>query len=207
MGANKIARALLLFRLPDFRMRTAAPTQWSVQVVAYTKGHGLSHPVGRGRILVVEDELLVGLDIACMLEERGYEVVDVVDNGNRAISTAARERPDLVLMDITIRGAMDGVTAAQHIHAEAGTPVVFVTSYTEGPLRERAEATNPAGYVTKPFSPPDLERAVRTALDQAGEPAAQADAAPGNVARADVTLGDAAPADEALDDAEVGARS
>ncbi|MFN4090127.1 MAG: response regulator [Alphaproteobacteria bacterium] len=129
------------------------------------KGNGAHQPTGTARILVVEDELLVGLDIACMLEERGYEVVDVVDSGARALDTAARERPDLVLMDITIRGTMDGVQTAQAIHDRSGdVPVVFVTSYTEGPLRERAEATHPAGYVTKPFSPPELERAVRRAL-------------------------------------------
>ena len=130
----------------------------------YTNGQGARHPLGRGRILVVEDELLVGLDIACTLEEHGYEVVDVVDNGDRALATAAREHPDLVLMDITIRGTMDGIQAAEALRAAGGAPVVFVTSYTEGPLRERAEATRPAGYVTKPFSPPELERAVRSAL-------------------------------------------
>ena len=134
--------------------------------MAYTNGHGVCQPVVGGRILVVEDELLVGLDIACMLEERGYEVVDVVDNGTRAVATAANEHPDLILMDITIRGAMDGIEAAKAIHEQDHIPVVFVTSYTEGPLRERAEATNPAGYVTKPFSPPELVRAVRNALAQ-----------------------------------------
>lgn len=132
--------------------------------MAYSKGFGVSQPICRGRILVVEDELLVGLDMACMLEERGYEVVDAVDSGERAVSTAARERPDLILMDITIRGAMDGIETARAIRARAGTPIIFVTSYTEGPIRERAEATHPAGYVSKPFSPPDLEDAVRRAL-------------------------------------------
>lgn len=132
--------------------------------MAYTNGHGVCQPRVGGRILVVEDELLVGLDIACMLEERGYEVVDVVDNGSRAVATAANEHPDLILMDITIRGAMDGIEAAKAIHEQDHIPVVFVTSYTEGPLRERAEATNPAGYVTKPFSPPELEKAVQNAL-------------------------------------------
>lgn len=134
--------------------------------MAYTKGEEQCQSIAGGRILVVEDELLVGLDIACMLEERGYEVVDVVDDGNRAISTATRERPDLILMDITIRGAMDGIEAAKAISAQAGIPVVFVTSYTEGPLRERAEATRPAGYVSKPFSPPELAKAVQVALGQ-----------------------------------------
>lgn len=134
--------------------------------MAYTNGQVPRHPTGRGRILIVEDELLVGLDIACALEESGYEVVDVVDNGDRALSTAARERPDLVLMDITIRGAMDGIQAAEALRAQGGAPVVFVTSYTDGPLRERAEATGPAGYVTKPFSTPDLEQAVCRALER-----------------------------------------
>jgi len=132
--------------------------------VAYTQGNGVCQPARGGRILVVEDELLVGLDIACMLEERGFEVVDVVDNGKRAVMTAAREHPDLILMDITIRGSMDGIETAEAIRAQDHIPVVFVTSYTEGPLRERAEATKPAGYVTKPFSSPELERAVRHAL-------------------------------------------
>ncbi len=135
----------------------------------YTNGQDARHPIGRGRILVVEDELLVGLDIACTLEEQGYEVVDVVDSGDRALATAERERPDLVLMDITIRGAMDGIETAKSIGARGRTAIVFVTSYTDGPFRERAEATRPAGYVTKPFTPVDLERAVRRALAQTDE--------------------------------------
>ncbi len=115
------------------------------------------------RILVVEDEVVIALDIGQQLREMGYAPVGHATHGEQAVALAAELRPDLVLMDIQLAGAMDGISAAQAIRAEFGLPVVFVTAFAADETLARAQLTEPYGYILKPYS----EREMRTVIEMA----------------------------------------
>lgn len=115
------------------------------------------------RLLIVEDESIVALDIQARLLQMGYEVIGIVDSGEDAIDMAAEGKPDLVLMDIRLRGRMDGVEAAQQIRARFGIPVVFLTAYADELTLQRAKIAEPLGYLIKPFE----ERELRSTLEMA----------------------------------------
>lgn len=115
------------------------------------------------RVLVVEDEAVIGLDLAQLLGEFGYEVVGIAASGERAQALAAASRPDLILMDIVIKGPRDGIETARAIRAEIDLPVVFLTAYSDAGTLERVGQVAPYGYLVKPFRPSDL----RTTLEVA----------------------------------------
>jgi len=115
-------------------------------------------------ILVVEDEALVALDIQRQLVALGYQVVARTARGEDAITLAGELRPDLVLMDIQLAGALDGVEAADAIRTQFALPVVFLTAFAEDDVVARATRTDPFGYLIKPFSGPELRVAVELAL-------------------------------------------
>jgi signal transduction histidine kinase/DNA-binding NarL/FixJ family response regulator len=117
----------------------------------------------KAEILVVEDERIVGLDIKRTLERLGYTVPAIVTSGERAIHQATESRPDLVLMDIRLKGAMDGVEAAAQIQAQLDVPVVFLTAYADDATLSRAGAIAPFGYLLKPFE----ERVLHTTIEMA----------------------------------------
>ncbi len=117
------------------------------------------------RILIVEDENIVALDMRMRLEALGYEVIGVVDSGAAAIERIVVEpRPDLVLMDIKIRGEVDGIETARRARESAEVPVVFVTAFTDERTLERAKHASPYGYVVKPFHERELRIAIELAL-------------------------------------------
>ena len=115
-------------------------------------------------ILIVEDEQLVALDLEQSLVEMFYRVVGRVDNGRAAIALASEHRPDLVLMDIMLKGDMDGVEAARQIGQVVGAPIIFLTAYSDTHTVGRAAETAPHGFVTKPFQPRELRAAIEVAL-------------------------------------------
>ncbi len=116
------------------------------------------------RILIVEDERLVAAYIEKMVVGLGYEVAGVVSTGEDAVREAIRESPDLVLMDIMLRGSMDGITASDEIRKRAPIPIIFLTAYADGQTIERAKATEPSGYLLKPFEEKDLHTAIEISL-------------------------------------------
>ncbi len=118
----------------------------------------------RPRLLVVEDEAVVAIDVRSHLKRLGYDVVGVADSGEEACRQAAEQRPDLVLMDVRLKGAMDGIEAGRRIRTELGLPVVFLTAYADDETLARAKATGPHGYVLKPFDERDLQVTVEVAL-------------------------------------------
>jgi len=115
----------------------------------------------KGRILVVEDEMIVARDIAQQLVALGYQVVGHATRGQEAIDLAGALQPELVLMDIQLAGAMDGIAAAQAIRLQFSLPVVFITAFAADAVLARAKLTEPFGYILKPFS----ERELRTVLE------------------------------------------
>jgi diguanylate cyclase (GGDEF)-like protein/PAS domain S-box-containing protein len=116
------------------------------------------------RILVVEDESIVALDIQDRLEALGYDVPITVGSGEKAIEQAGVTRPDLVLMDIQLQGQMDGVEAADQIRQRFGIPVVYLTANADHPTVQRAKVTEPFGYVIKPFEERELHTTIEVAL-------------------------------------------
>jgi two-component system cell cycle sensor histidine kinase/response regulator CckA len=120
--------------------------------------------MAKARVLVVEDEAIVAMDIAEGLRRLGYEVTGVVGNASAAFDSARSVRPDLVLMDIKLKGDMDGVDAARHLHEQYGVPVVFLTAFRDSVTLERTRAVAPYGYLLKPFEEKDLHRTIELAL-------------------------------------------
>jgi len=118
----------------------------------------------REKILLVEDEGVVALDIEQRLERLGYSVVGVADSGRVALELARSQRPDLVLMDIRIRGELDGVDLARELSTRYELPVVFLTGNADEATLRRALEAEPYGYVLKPFELRTLEATLETAL-------------------------------------------
>ena len=119
------------------------------------------------KILIVEDEQIVAVDIQGHLQRLGYRVVGTVASGEEACQMAAELEPDLVLMDVRIQGAFDGIGAATRIRQSRDVPIVFLTAYTDVDTLDRAKLTQPYGYIVKPFAQRDLEAAIEVALYKA----------------------------------------
>ncbi|MCI0542047.1 MAG: sigma-54 dependent transcriptional regulator [Verrucomicrobiales bacterium] len=119
--------------------------------------------MAKARILIVEDEVIVREDLRDLLEGLDYEVVAVAAAGHEAITTSNELRPDLVLMDIKLKGDLDGIEAARSIRAQSALPVVFLTAFADEGTIERAKAACPYGYLTKPFD----DRAIRATIEVA----------------------------------------
>lgn len=124
------------------------------------------------RILVVEDEAIVRKDIERTLDKLGHTVVGAVAEGRMAIDMAEAERPDLVLMDIMLKGDMSGIEAAMIIRAQLGLPVIFLTAYSDDATLSRARVAEPYGYIVKPFKSIDVQTAIEMALHKHKQEAA-----------------------------------
>ena len=118
----------------------------------------------KARILVVEDESIVAMDIADTLQKLGHAVTDTVPSGERAIASIQENRPDLILMDIGLEGTMDGIQTAEQIRAQFSIPVIFLTAFVDQKTLERAKVIAPCGYLTKPFEENDLRIAIEVGL-------------------------------------------
>ncbi len=114
------------------------------------------------RVVVVEDEGLIRMDVVSTLEEAGFEVVGEGSDGEEAIELATEHEPDLVVMDIKMP-KLDGISAAEKI-AELKIPVVLLTAFSQADLVSRAAEAGAMAYVTKPFKPADLLPAIQIAL-------------------------------------------
>jgi len=116
------------------------------------------------RILVVEDETIVALDLQNSLKILGYNVIDVASTGLDAIAKAESERPDLVLMDIILKGEMDGIHAAESIRSRLDVPIIFLTACADELTLNSAKVTEPFAYMIKPFEERELHSHIEIAL-------------------------------------------
>ena len=116
------------------------------------------------RIMVVEDENIVNADIQSTLKALGYEIAASATSGEQALSKVGEARPDLILMDIMLRGDMDGVESAEQIRHQYNIPIVFLTAYSDDATLQRAKITEPFGYVIKPFEERELHTNIEIAL-------------------------------------------
>jgi two-component system, LytTR family, response regulator LytT len=120
-------------------------------------------------ILVTEDESIVRKDIERCLGNLGYNVIASADNGEDAISLAMKHKPDLALMDIMIKGDMNGIAAAEEIKRNMDIPVVFLTAYADESTLNEAKMAEPHGYILKPFKDVDIQTAIEMALHKHGK--------------------------------------
>lgn len=116
------------------------------------------------KILVVEDESIVAKDIQVCLRKLGYEVVGMCSTGESAIEMAKDKEPDLVMMDIMLKGEMNGIQAAGTIRDHSDIPIIFLTAYTDRDTVDKAKETEPYGYIIKPFKEIDIQTAIEIAL-------------------------------------------
>lgn len=115
-------------------------------------------------ILVVEDENIVAKDLSKRLEKMGYNVVGIAGTGEKAIEKAFESEPDLILMDIMLKGDMTGIEAAKTIKEEIEVPVIFLTAYADESTLDKAKMAEPHGYILKPFKEIDIQSNIEMAL-------------------------------------------
>jgi len=118
------------------------------------------------RIVAVEDESIIALNLKQQLRGLGYEVCAIAASGAEALKAIAEFSPDLVLMDIRINGELDGIETAQRIPAGLGIPVIYLSAYSEDATLDRARATRPYGYLIKPYSERELHATIQMALER-----------------------------------------
>ena len=120
-------------------------------------------------VLVVEDESIVSKDIQHSLKKLGYNVVGASATGEKAIELAGTEQPDIVLMDIMLKGDMNGIEAAEAIKTQFSIPVIFLTAYADESTLSKAKITQPYGYILKPFKEIDLHTTIEMAIYKHGK--------------------------------------
>jgi two-component system, sensor histidine kinase and response regulator len=128
-----------------------------------TASNGVAAQSG-ARIMIVEDERILALDLAETLDELGYTVAGMASRGEEAIELARQLSPQLILMDVRLDGDVDGITAAETIRDEHDVPVVFLTAHADDDTLHRATSSEAAAYLVKPFKPPDLRCVIEIAL-------------------------------------------
>lgn len=115
-------------------------------------------------VFVVEDESIVSKDIQHSLKRIGYNVVGSASTGDKAIELITSEQPDIVLMDIMLKGSMNGIEAAEIVKRQMAIPVIFLTAYADESTLSKAKISEPYGYILKPFKEIDLQTSIEMAI-------------------------------------------
>lgn len=112
------------------------------------------------RILIVEDEIIFACDLRDRIETLGHEVIGIYDKGEQALKNIERSQPDLVLMDICIRGNMDGIEVTKEVNKFSKVPVVYMTAYNDDSTKQKISNTQYYRLISKPISMIDLEETI-----------------------------------------------
>jgi len=112
------------------------------------------------RILIVEDEMVIGANISLQLSRFGYEVTGIVPRGEEALVHIRENKPDIVLLDINLKGTIDGIQTAEMMQKEQNIPVIYLTANADDAHFNRAKATHPYAFISKPYKSLDLKRAI-----------------------------------------------
>lgn len=121
------------------------------------------------RILIVEDEAIVAMQLQESLEQMGHSVTEIVDSGDAALNAVLAHKPDLVIMDINLKSFIDGVDAAGRIRLMSDLPIIFLTAYPSQGSQDRALKTKPVAYMLKPVNDHALQECVERGLAQPGD--------------------------------------
>ena len=118
------------------------------------------------KILIVEDEMIIGANVSLQLSNLGYKICGIIPRGEEALLFLKNERPDIILLDIQLKGRLDGIETAALIQKEYNIPVIYLTANADAAHFERAKATNPYAFISKPFKKADLQHAIELAVDR-----------------------------------------
>ncbi|MCG8572968.1 MAG: response regulator [Spirochaetes bacterium] len=119
----------------------------------------------KARIMIVEDDAIIAEDLKCCLEELGYEVTSIHSKGEEAVSKVNTENPDLLLMDIYLKGFFDGIETSTVIKKRfKNIPIIYISAFSDQKLLQRASKTEPIMYIVKPFEEIQLKKAIENAL-------------------------------------------
>lgn len=113
------------------------------------------------KILIIEDNNLIALNLKEQLKGLGHNIIKIVSNGKNAIKLTEETNPDLILMDIQLKGELDGIETAQIIKDKYNTPLIYLTAYHTNELLDRAQKTQPIAYITKPYEEKELQTAIQ----------------------------------------------
>ncbi len=122
------------------------------------------------RIVIVEDDFVIAQDLRLSLQALGYQILAVLASGEALLSFLEMELPDLVLMDINLEGALDGIETAQQLEKELQIPVIFLTALADEATLARAKSVNPQGYLVKPVSLPSLRASIELFVHRQQQP-------------------------------------
>ena len=118
------------------------------------------------KILIVEDEMLIGANISLQLTTLGYEVIGIVPRAEEALSCVQQDRPDIILMDINLKGELDGVETAKLIQKDHDIAIIYLTANADDVNFNRAKSTHPYAFISKPFKKLDLQRAIELTIER-----------------------------------------
>ena len=116
------------------------------------------------KIMIVEDESIVALDLSMRLQKEGYDMVGIASNSDDAINIFTEQKPDLVLMDINIKGHKDGIETAAALKKIQDVPLIFLTAFSQNEYVTRAKTVNPSAYLVKPFNNDSLHTSIQIAI-------------------------------------------
>jgi DNA-binding LytR/AlgR family response regulator len=120
--------------------------------------------MGKVNVLIVEDENIVAKDIQFSLKKLGYNVLGIEKTGEGAIKSATQKKPDIIIMDIMLKGEITGIEASEKIREENNIPIIFLTAYADESTLSRAKITEPYAYIIKPYKEIDLHTSIEMAL-------------------------------------------
>ncbi|NBD15560.1 MAG: response regulator [Cyanobacteria bacterium] len=120
----------------------------------------------RGKILIVEDELIIAKSLARQLENLSYELVGTASSGKKALEIIQNNLPDLVLMDIVIAGEMDGIETGKKIREQFDIPIIYLTAYSDDETLKRVQESGGQGYILKPYKQREVHAAITMVLAQ-----------------------------------------
>ncbi len=118
------------------------------------------------RILIVEDDMIIAANLSLQLTKLGYEVIGIASCGEDAISNANQNIPDIILMDINLKGSIDGIDAAIAIHLQNEIPIIYLTANNDDATFSRAKATQPHAFISKPFNNLNLQRTIALVVEK-----------------------------------------
>jgi len=118
------------------------------------------------KILIVEDEMIIAANISLQLSKLGYEVTGMVSHGEKALLHIKQNQPDIVLLDIHLKGKLDGIETAQAMQKDYDIPIIYLTANADESNFNRAKATNPHAFISKPFKKLDLQRAIELTINR-----------------------------------------
>jgi len=124
------------------------------------------------KILVVEDEMIIAAKISMQLTSLGYEVTGILPRGEQAVQQVKENKPDIILLDINLKGQLDGIETALQIQQFAQIPIIYLTANSDEATFNRAKPTKPYAFISKPFKQLDLQRAIELTISRMAENAA-----------------------------------